>query len=100
MRPYRSRVLTQTPMVTSNINVMKKCTFVLFASLPILLWSCGGGNSDSNAADSVEATPGPVSEMDKSRYNLNSTDEPLYGTTDTLKQDSLQKADSLKKANP
>ncbi len=79
---------------------MKKIAFVLFASLPSLLWSCGGGNSESSSADSVETTPGPVSEMDKSRYNLNSTDEPLYGTTDTLKQDSLQKADSLKKANP
>ncbi len=79
---------------------MKTTTFVLFASLLLLLWSCGGGSSDSNAADTVETTPGPVSEMDKSRYNLNSTDEPLYGTTDTLKQDSLQKADSLKKANP
>ncbi|MFD2594949.1 hypothetical protein [Sphingobacterium griseoflavum] len=79
---------------------MKRFTCTLLASLPLLLWSCGNGNSDTDTADSVESMPGPVSEMDKSRYNLNSTDEPLYGTTDTLKQDSLERADSLKNTNP
>ncbi len=53
------------------------------------------GNSKSEKVE--DSNPGPVSEMDKSRYNLNQTDEPLYGTTDTLKQDSLAKADSIKK---
>ena len=76
---------------------MKKMFLTGFAVLPFFLFSCGG-NEEKKASETEESTPGPVSEMDKSRYNLNSTDEPLYGTTDTLKQDSLEKADSLKKA--
>ncbi|TDS12201.1 hypothetical protein [Sphingobacterium paludis] len=75
---------------------MKKMFLTGLAVLPFFMFSCGG-NDEKKATDTDESTPGPVSEMDKSRYNLNSTDEPLYGTTDTLKQDSLEKADSLKK---
>ena len=62
----------------------------------LLMTACGGGKD----VETQDTDPGPVSESDKSRYNLNSTDEPLYGTTDTLKQDSLEKADSLNQSNP
>ncbi|TJZ51460.1 hypothetical protein FAZ15_20295 [Sphingobacterium olei] len=50
--------------------------------------SCGSNEEQQD--------PGPVTEMDKTRYNLNNSDELLYGTSDTLKQDSLAK-DSLDK---
>jgi len=56
--------------------------------LGISALSCG---SEQETKD-----PGPVTQMDKTRYNLNSSDVQLYGTTDTLKQDSLAK-DSLDK---
>ena len=76
---------------------MKKLALLFVLVVPLYLVSCG--NDTEKKVEGEESTPGPVSEMDKSRYNLNSTDEPLYGTTDTLKQDSIKKADSLKKAS-
>ncbi|WDF70153.1 hypothetical protein PQ465_07185 [Sphingobacterium oryzagri] len=76
---------------------MKKLALLFVLGAPLYFSSCG--NDTEKKVEGEESTPGPVTEMDKSRYNLNSTDEPLYGTTDTLKQDSLQKADSLRKIN-
>lgn len=79
--------------------MMKKLALLFVIGAPLFLISCGDNSEKKAEAEADESTPGPVSEMDKSRYNLNSTDEPLYGTTDTLKQDSLAKADSINKAN-
>lgn len=77
---------------------MKKLAILFFTVAPLYLISCGGSTDKAAESGDSLSNPGPVSEMDKSRYNLNSTDEPLYGTTDTLKQDSLAKADSVKRA--
>ena len=71
---------------------MKGIIAVLFSI--VLLTAC---QSRDKQTSTDENTPGPVGEEDKSRYNLNASDEALYGTTDTLKQDSLETADSLRK---
>ncbi|MGO1244324.1 MAG: hypothetical protein ACTJHT_13940 [Sphingobacterium sp.] len=69
---------------------MKVLSSFFFLALVVALASC------SNAGDQTDNTenPGPVSEMDQSRYNLNQSDKSLYGTTDTLNEDSLSR-DSL-----
>ncbi|SFS37505.1 hypothetical protein [Sphingobacterium wenxiniae] len=58
-----------------------------------LFMACQSGTNNATMTD--ENTPGPVSEADQSRYNLNASDKALYGTTDTLNQDSLSTLDSL-----
>ncbi|HLS96115.1 hypothetical protein BC792_103106 [Sphingobacterium allocomposti] len=76
---------------------MKKLVLLFAVSCSLIAIACGD-SSKSTTTEGGESTPGPVSEADKSRYNLNSTDEPLYGTSDTLKQDSLQREDSLRRS--
>jgi hypothetical protein len=67
---------------------------ILSIFLLSLLMSCGQSTKESQESD--ENSPGPVTEADKQRYNLNTNDELIYGTVDTLNQDSLR-LDSLKK---
>lgn len=71
-----------------------KVVATLFLSI-IMFMACQSGGKEETTTD--ESTPGPVSDMDKSRYNLNAADEILYGTTDTLKKDSLEAVDSMQK---
>jgi hypothetical protein len=65
---------------------------VIYGLMGIIL----GIGALSCGSNQEQQDPGPVTEMDKTRYNLNNSDELLYGTSDTLKQDSLAK-DSLDK---
>ena len=67
---------------------------ILSIFLLSLLIGCGQSTNESQEND--ENSPGPVTEADKQRYNLNTNDELIYGTVDTLNQDSLR-LDSLKK---
>ncbi|NQD69876.1 hypothetical protein HP439_03955 [Sphingobacterium shayense] len=69
---------------------MKVLNFIFLLGMLLTLSSCGNGRQESETTDN----PGPVNEMDQSRYNLNSSEKSLYGTTDTLNQDSLAQ-DSL-----
>ncbi|MBD1432637.1 hypothetical protein H8B06_07370 [Sphingobacterium sp. DN00404] len=48
-----------------------------------LFFSCSGGNGSSTDTDTVP-TPGPVGEMDRSRYNLNEPDEMLHEMQDSV----------------
>ncbi|TYR31233.1 hypothetical protein FXV77_21295 [Sphingobacterium phlebotomi] len=48
-----------------------------------LFFSCSGGSDNSSDTDTV-ASPGPVSEMDRSRYNLNEPDEMLHEMQDSV----------------
>ncbi|HLT86533.1 MAG TPA: hypothetical protein VKZ57_03025 [Sphingobacterium sp.] len=49
-----------------------------------LSFSCSGGNSNSSDIDTDTISPGPVSEMDRSRYNLNESDEMLHEMHDSV----------------
>lgn len=60
-----------------------------FFGIIIILFLHVNCNSSSNSEQEAKSDPGPVSEMDKNRYNLNSSDELIYGTTDSLLSDSL-----------
>lgn len=69
----------------------------LAASLVLVLtFSCSGGNNDTSDIDTDTISPGPVSEMDRSRYNLNEPDEMLHEMQDsagigTAPMDSAEK---------
>ncbi|TDQ80003.1 hypothetical protein [Sphingobacterium yanglingense] len=47
------------------------------------------GCRSSTKEVSGKSGPGPVTESDKSRYNLNPTDELRYGTLDSANLDSM-----------
>lgn len=68
---------------------MKKRSSYFLITITSVIWltGCKGPQKDTSG------TPGPVTESDKSRYNLNPTDELRYGTLDSTNQDST---DSLK----
>ncbi|WP_149915720.1 hypothetical protein [Sphingobacterium cavernae] len=72
---------------------MKNLSILSILLLSLLI---GCGQSTNESQENEENSPGPVTEADKQRYNLNSNDELIYGTVDTLNQDSLR-MDSLKK---
>jgi ABC-type Fe3+-citrate transport system substrate-binding protein len=69
-----------------------KTSSILLITFLLIVIGCGQTNNESQENDTN--SPGPVTESDKQRYNLNSNDELIYGSTDTLNQDSLR-ADSL-----
>ncbi len=56
--------------------------FLITITSVILMTGCKGPQQDTSGK------PGPVTESDKSRYNLNPTDELRYGTLDSANQDS------------
>jgi len=61
-----------------------KVSYFIFSFVVLgMLISCGNGEAETTE------NPGPVNEMDQSRYNLNPSDKSLYGTTDSINQDSL-----------
>lgn len=64
---------------------------VLITLLLLLVIGCGQSNKSQ---DNEVNSPGPVTESDKNRYNLNPNDELNYGSMDSVMRDSLR-ADSL-----
>lgn len=62
---------------------MRKYNFIWAMVLNVIL-TMGCGNTSTDQTEK----PGPVTESDKSRYNLNPTDELRYGTLDSANQDS------------
>jgi len=60
---------------------------LLLASLAIF-FSCSGGADNSSDTSGAES-PDPVTEMDKSRYNLNPADEMLHEMQDSTVRDTL-----------
>ncbi|MBD1430522.1 hypothetical protein [Sphingobacterium litopenaei] len=70
-----------------------KTLSVVCIILLLLAMGCGQSNSDSKNVE--ENSPGPVTEPDRQRYNLNPNDEVVYGSVDSLNQDSIRR-DSLK----
>ncbi|MCC2598003.1 hypothetical protein [Sphingobacterium sp. FBM7-1] len=53
------------------------------------LLSCASGNRNETDLDADTLSPGPITEMDKSRYNLNETDEMLHDSQDSVAADTL-----------
>lgn len=53
-----------------------------------VLFSCSGGSNTSS--DPEKQPPGPVTEMDKSRYNLNAPDEMLQEMQDSTAIDTTE----------
>lgn len=53
------------------------------------LVSCASGNGDTTEVNTDTLSPGPITEMDKSRYNLNESDELLHDSQDSVSQDTL-----------
>jgi hypothetical protein len=64
---------------------------LLFSTLMLIVIGCGQSNNDSQ--DNEMNSPGPITESDKNRYNLNPNDEIIYGSMDSVMRDSLR-ADS------
>lgn len=65
----------------NNTKYIATSVFIVSA----LFFSCSGGTNDSSDVDAdTEASPGPVSEMDRSRYNLNEPDEMLHEMQDSV----------------
>lgn len=62
--------------------------FMISLAVSCLL-SCASGNSDDTDLDADTLSPGPITEMDKSRYNLNETDEMLHDSQDSVVADTL-----------
>lgn len=67
--------------------------FYVVASI-FILWGCGQSNNEKTG------NPGPITESDKSRYNLNSADEIKYGTIDSIKMDSIRKDSMERNSQP
>ncbi|PRD56896.1 hypothetical protein [Sphingobacterium gobiense] len=62
------------------INTIKYIAALVVATL---FFSCSSGNRNSSDIDTDTVFPGPVSEMDRSRYNLNEPDEMLHEMQDS-----------------
>lgn len=56
---------------------------IIFLALAMFS-ACSGGNGSSANVDTDTISPGPVSEMDKSRYNLNEPDEMVHEMQDSV----------------
>lgn len=65
---------------------------ILWLGLLGLILAC---NQRPTSAE--ETSPGPVTETDKQRYNLNPSDELLYDSMDSLEVDSLAEDSLLRK---
>jgi len=63
---------------------MKAIYFFGVGITAILLTACGPSKKEKTGG------PGPVTESDKTRYNLNPNDEVRYGTPDTVSKDSIK----------
>ena len=64
----------------------------LFATIFL---ACSGGDDRSSTKDTDSITPGPVTEMDRSRYNLNEPDELLHEMQDPIGSGTDTSANSL-----
>lgn len=69
-----------------------KTLSILFTFLLFLIIGCG--QSTNETQDNEVNAPGPVTQADRDRYNLNAHDELNYGSMDSVMRDSLR-ADSL-----
>jgi len=67
----------------------------IWVGLIFICFGCSEFNSDNSlesTIDDVEPNmPGPVTESDAQRYNLNTHDEFLYGRIDSTTKDSVTK---------
>lgn len=54
----------------------------------LALFSCSG--SSNTSSDPEKEPPGPVTEMDRSRYNLNAPDEMLQEMQDSTAMDTTE----------
>ncbi|PRD48664.1 hypothetical protein [Sphingobacterium haloxyli] len=61
-------------------NAIKYIVALIVVSLS---FSCSSGDRNSSDIDTDTVFPGPVSEMDRSRYNLNEPDEMLHEMQDS-----------------
>lgn len=66
---------------------------ILAFGLLLVLVGCG---QNSNTEQTDNNAPGPITETDRSRYNINSNEESMYGTMDSLMGDSIRR-DSINK---
>ena len=73
---------------------MKTLKVFCLATIFIHLSCNNQTTSESENSLSNPDNPGPITESDKNRYNLNPNDEVKYGTLDSVMQDSI-KQDSL-----
>ncbi len=71
-----------------------KCNYFFITAIWIFIVA-GCGQSKNEGDETGSSTPGPITESDKSRYNLNAPDEVIYGTMDSIQSDSTAK-DSTK----
>lgn len=70
---------------------MKTLQITLLGLVFGLIIGCGQSNNTEGTSDITDPnTPGPVTEMDKDRYNLNPNDEVVYGSMDSMLQDSTR----------
>lgn len=60
---------------------------ILFSIFLLIIIGCGQSNNDSQ--DNEVNSPGPITQSDKNRYNLNPNDELNYGSMDSVIRDSL-----------
>lgn len=80
---------------------MNNIKYIMVLMTTALFFSCSGGNSNSSDVDTDTVSPGPVSEMDRSRYNLNEPDEILHEMQDSaeigtgIRDSTENKADTL-----
>lgn len=63
---------------------MKTNYFLVVGIGAFLLSGCGQSKKEKTGG------PGPVTESDKTRYNINPNDEVRYGTPDTVRKDSTK----------
>lgn len=63
---------------------MKANYFLMVGITAFLFTACGPSKKEKTGG------PGPVTESDKTRYNINPNDEVRYGTPDTTKKDSIK----------
>ena len=71
-----------------KITIMKKIKLLGLAFILFNI-SCNQSSNETQDSNTNPNAPGPVTEVDKNRYNLNPNDEVVYGTADTINQDSL-----------
>ncbi|WP_164122631.1 MULTISPECIES: hypothetical protein [Sphingobacterium] len=64
---------------------MKAIYFFGLGITVLLLSACGPSKKEKAVG------PGPVTESDKTRYNINPNDEVRYGIPDTVDRDSVKK---------
>src|SRR5690606_20584190 len=73
----------------SNKHMFNPLKYFMIPLAVSCLLSCASGNRNETDLDADTLSPGPITEMDKSRYNLNETDEMLHDSQDSVAADTL-----------